>query len=370
MPDGTTAEAANTYKVVVTAADNAETPAIGYYKVTVKVTNEDEDGVVTWTVDHDADDTADTPKLIQFQVGARLVASVTDGDIAGTEKNVQTASEATPAGATAPIWRWYRSPSMSSMGTLIDGETTATYNVGLDDVGMYLRVVAQYVVSGNVDQEAASLTSDYTVLAARLGDNDLEFDPSAVSREVAEGDEGANVGAPVTATGNHGAVNYVLTGTDAAKFEIDGKTGQITTAVDLDYEAAAAAEDNCITQNSCEVTVTATDASGDDSVPVATVTIEITDVDEEPTFTEGAEMVSVAENSKEVRADSDTDGDNDSDDAANPYTATDPEGRTLTYHLMGPDGARFALSASRNLSFRTAPTTRCRRTRTGTMCTR
>ncbi len=356
VPADTTAEAANTYRVVVAAADNAETPATGYHKVAVKVTNVDEAGVVTWTVDHDADDTADTPKLVQFQVGARLVASVTDGDISGTEKNVQAASALGTPGATAPIWRWYRSPSKTSDGTLIDGETSATYNVSLDDVGMYLRVVAQYVVTGNVDQEPASLTSDYAVLAARLGGNELEFDPAAVSREVAEGDKGRNVGAPVTATDNHGAVNYVLTGTDADQFEIDGKTGQITTKEDLNYESDTTDTTNqCDTPNECSVTVTATDASGDASDPVATVTIKITDVDEKPTFTEGAETVSVAENSEEVRADSDTDGDNDSDDAANPYTATDPEGRTLTYHLMGPDGARFALSSSRNLSFSTAP---------------
>ena len=54
------------------------------------------------------------------------------------------------------------------------------------------------------------MTSDYPVLAVRAGDNKLEFDPTTVSREVAEGKKGMMVGAPVTATGNHGAVNYTL----------------------------------------------------------------------------------------------------------------------------------------------------------------
>ena len=349
----------NTYHVVVSASDGVAAPntGISYHKVTVEVTDVDEPGKVTWAVDPDGAGTLDAATvnggepIMQFQVGATLTASVEDGDIAGEAKAV-----ATP-GATAPIWRWYKSSSMSSMGTLITGADAQdnTYTVGLDDVGMYIRVVAHYVVTGNVDQETAPLTSDYPVLAARVGANDLEFDPATVSRSVAEGDEGANVGAPVTAEGNHGAVNYVLTGTDAARFAIDGKTGQITTDAALDYEAAAGDDANCTARNSCEVTVTATDASGEASDPVATVTIKITDVDEKPTFSAGAEAVSVAENSKEVRADSDDDGDNDSDDTANPYTAADPEGRNLTYHLMGADGAKFQLSATRDLSFRAAP---------------
>ena len=95
---------------------------------------------------------------------------------------------------------------------MIDDETLAAYTVTTADVGMYLRVMVYYVVPGNVDQETASLTSDYPVVAIRAGANELEFDPVDVSREVAEGKKGMMVGAPVTATGNHGAVNYALAG--------------------------------------------------------------------------------------------------------------------------------------------------------------
>ena len=107
------------------------------------------------------------------------------------------------------------------------------------DVGSRLRVVATYTVTGSTTQDSASLTSDYPVVAIRAGANELEFDPVDVSREVAEGKKGMMVGAPVTATGNHGAVNYALAGTgaDNAKFKIDQKTGQITTDADLDFEA-------------------------------------------------------------------------------------------------------------------------------------
>ena len=203
----------------------------------------------------------------QFHVGTDLAASATDGDIAGNAKAV-----------TNPTWRWYRG------GSLISGQTTNTYEVTTADVGSRLRVTVTYRVGDNTNTETASLTSEYPVLAVRAGDNELEFDPTAVSREVSEGKKGMMVGDPVTATGNHGAVNYTLAGTDVAKFEIDGKTGQITTMVDLDYEAAAGADDNCVTRNECSVTVAATDASGDAATTPATVTIDIKNVDEKPTF--------------------------------------------------------------------------------------
>ena len=341
----------NTYKVVVAASDGATPARIGYHKVTVKVTDVDEPGKVSWTVDHDADGTADTPKLVQFDVGTILTASATDGDIAGTAKAVAT-----------PIWRWYRSPDKASAGTLI--ETTDaqdnTYTTTLDDSGMYLRVVAHYVVTGNVAQETASLTSDYPVLAERIGPNKLKFDPPGISRSVAEGDKDRNVGAPVTATGSHGAVNYeIVTGGDSANFDIDQKTGQITTAVKLDREAAAGDPANCATtQNECTVTVRATDASGSATAttatadpPVfvdATVTIKITDVDEKPTFpTAALTAITRPENTAALAG--------TGDEATVTYTATDPEGRNITYALMGPDGAKFQLNSTRILSFKAKP---------------
>ena len=353
----------NTYSVVVVASDADTGGQMGYHKVTVKVTDVKEDGEVSWTVDHDANNTADTPKLIQFQVGAILTAIVEDGDLGGTAKIV---ADSHADVAANPTWRWYRSPSKTSTGTVIEGETSPIHTVTTDDVGMYLRAVTYYLVTGNVDQETASLTSDYPVLAARPADelNKLKFDPDALDRSVAEGDKGANVGAPVTATGNHGVVNYTLDGdgTDNAKFKIDQKTGQITTNVDLDYDAATADQaDNCRDADFCTVTVRATDASGaataasaaENVFEDATVTFKITDVDEKPTFSTGDKMVSVEEGTTVVDSDSDNDG--EAATGASVYTATDPEGLSLTYHLMGSDGAKFELSSDRVLSFRTAP---------------
>ena len=195
-----------------------------------------EKGEVTWTTDANADSTVDDPMLVQFQAGTLLTASVTDGDIGGPDKAVAN-----------PAWRWYR------RSALISGEETNAYTVTTDDVGRHIRVEATYRVGDSTTQKTASLTSSHPVLAIQAGNNQLRFDPATASREVPEGRKGAKVGAPVTATDNHGAVNYTLTGDDAEKFRIDQRTGQITTDVDLDFDAADdALPDNCRDENAAQ----------------------------------------------------------------------------------------------------------------------
>ena len=69
-------------------------------------------------------------------------------------------------------------------------------------------------------------------------------------------------------------LTYALGGTDAASFDIGSATGQLMTQDALDYE----------TKDSYEVTVTATDPAG--ASDMITVTITVTDVDEEMTLLE------------------------------------------------------------------------------------
>ena len=335
-PQGAGTPASNTYKLVVSAADMATGGETGYYAVTVMVTNVDETGKVNV-----ATNTANgTP---QYLVGATLTATAEDGDITGATK---TFTDDTAAGVSGVTWRWYRG------STEIEGANTNAYPLVSTDVGHHIRAVVYYIVAGNTDQEMASFTSDYPVLAARVGTNELEFDPAAVSRTISEGDEDRNVGAPVTATGNHGTIRYTLGGTDVDEFEIDDKTGQITTAVDLNYEAAGGADDQCATANACSVTVTARDSTGEASAPVATVTITITDVDEKPTFAATSlAAVDVQENTMALFGAA-ADGFSIAAADGVTYMATDPETRQITYRLMGPDAAKFQLSATQVLSFK------------------
>ena len=107
------------------------------------------------------------------------------------------------------------------------------------------------------------------------------------------------------------------------------------------------ADANCDgNDDECVVTVTATDASGDDAPTNATVTIKITDVDEKPTFpTAAMTRIAVDENLIALSA----------TDADVTYMATDPEGRRITYRLMGSDGGKFELNDSQVLSFKAKP---------------
>ena len=343
----------NTYEVIVTATDSASpTPNTKTYTLNVKVTNVDETGKVTWTVDPDGAGTL-TPATVnggipiaQFQVGAMLAidatGGVTDGDVQGTPKDVTERLQ------------WSRASSKAGPWTAIPNQTDASYTVTTDDIGMYIQVEAFYNV-GAGREESASLASDYPVLASRSNNEAPEFSPATVSRSISEGKKGIIVGAPVTATDDiSNQLNYTLAGPDRGRFKIDGKSGQITTDADLNYDLATAGTDGaseaqCVTVNSCEVTVTATDSAGLASSPVATVTIKITDVNEKPTF--GAVVTTSGSEANLMSA---SNAENASPNIA-VYTAMDPENRSLTYHLMGPDASKFQLSNTRALSFREAP---------------
>ncbi len=101
------------------------------------------------------------------------------------------------------------------------------------------------------------------------------FADATATREVPENSAADTaVGAVVTAddadTGD--TLDYTLGGTDASSFDIDSGTGQIKTVSSGTYNYEAA-------QNTYSVTVTASDGTDNDSI---VVTINLTDVDEQP----------------------------------------------------------------------------------------
>ena len=165
--EGQSVSADDNYQVVVQASDGN---VIGYFKVTVSVTDVEETGTVAWTVDADGSSggNAAVAGLRQFRPGADLAATVTDPDI-------DTVSN--------PSWQWYRSSSKSSTGTAIATETNASYTVTDDDVNRYIHVVATYS-DGSVRPETASLASERKVQAARDADNtEPAFASPTVTRE-------------------------------------------------------------------------------------------------------------------------------------------------------------------------------------------
>ena len=99
------------------------------------------------------------------------------------------------------------------------------------------------------------------------------FPAATAARNVAEDTAaGADIGAPVEAR-DDGALTYTLRGANAASFTIVATTGQLRAKFALDYE----------TKNSYTVTVRATDGEG--ATDEITVTINVTNVDEDGTVT-------------------------------------------------------------------------------------
>ena len=303
------------YRVTVQVSDGSE---VEYFKAYVTVTDIEETGKVTWTVAPGG--TALTPpgSLQQFQPGAVLTPTVTDPD--------------GPATITPTAWKWYRGSSV------ISGQTGATYTVVAADVDNHIRVEATYTDDNGGPAETVRFTSPHPVqAAAQPGTNNAPvFSPTTVTRRVEENSKG-NVGGPVTATDSNGdRLTYTLGGTDATSFKIDAATGQLMVGngVTINYEV----------DDEYEVTVTATDSSGTVAGAAATVTINVIDVDEKPTFDTGSVAAGVLMAQTEGRTA--IDGDNDTSTTGDDVTlvASDPDGKKVTLSLMGNDAGSFELA--------------------------
>ena len=373
----------NTYNVVVQATDGDAGPPIGadnlsemdtrsWFKVTVNVSDVEETGSVTL---RPTGQTSTTLLQPQVEVGI-TAADLIDGD------NAQSTPD--------PTYEWYRTTSRSATGTAISGATNPAYTPvhleGDSDIGKYLRVVATYT-DGNGGGKTATAVSLYPTIG-RIGDNEPPSftDGATTTRAVREdAAKDVNIGLPVTATDRESPASsfgekltYWLTGTSASYFSIEAHTGQIMTKNKLNYETDDddATFDASVTERT--VTVNVQDSHGDatnnqDSI---TVTIRVLQVDESPTIT-GEATIEHVEGTTALDTDLSAPGITaETDDAR--YTATDPEGGTITFSLGGADKDLFRLddpvpavtTATKVLVLKRSLTSRTRWTRTRTTCTR
>ena len=129
------------------------------------------------------------------------------------------------------------------------------------------------------------------------------------------------------------AVTYSLSGSDAALFDIDAATGEVTFRTAPDFEAPTDANGD----NQYDIVVTASDGTNSTDQAVA---ISVTNEnDNYPIFNSPA-AVSVAENQT----------------AAYMVQASDADGDTVTYSLSGTDAALFSIDAATGaVSFLAAP---------------
>ena len=152
------------------------------------------------------------------------------------------------------------------------------------------------VTVGVSDGKNASGGADTTIddtIAVTIFATDVnevpEFSAATATRSVAENSAaGTNIGAVVTATDPDGVakyntLTYSLSGTDAAEFDIDSSTGQITVKSALDHEAKWSYSVTVGVSDGKDASGTA-DTTIDDTVAV---TIFATDVDEPPPALDG-----------------------------------------------------------------------------------
>ena len=132
---------------------------------------------------------------------------------------------------------------------------------------------------------------------------------------------GRNIGSPVSARDVDGfPLTYSLGGTDASSFSIVSSTGQLRTSGSLNVEVRV----------TCNVTVTATDATG--LTASKDIVITLRDVQERPYFPASETgQRSVPENTES--------GEN----IGAPVEAMDDDGLPLTYSISGADASTFSV---------------------------
>ena len=236
----------NIYNIVVRVSDGknrdgqTDTRIDATLAVTVTVSNEEEAGTLTLTSN-------------QPQVDTALTATLTDPD----------------GGITALNWQWQVNDN--GAWSNIAGATSARYTPVAADEGKRLRVTASYR-DGHGSGKTATAELPNAVQTAPAANTPPEFATTSTSRSVDENTPAnRDIGVPVAAADNE-PLTYTLTGTDASSFTINSSTGQLRTHAALDYER----------KSSYAVVVTATDSSG--AVDTISVTINVTDLNERPSF--------------------------------------------------------------------------------------
>ena len=195
--------------------------------------------------------------------------------------------------------------------TPADENTNNVYNVIVSASDRSLSGTLAVQVTVTDVNEVLTVTGDATVEYAENG-------TAAIATYTATDPEGATV-------------TWSLTGDDAEDFRVSS-TGVLTFRTAPDFETPADAGEN----NVYDVTVSASDRSLSGTLAVQ---VTVTDVNEVLTVT-GDATVEYAENGAAAIA---------------TYTATDPEGATVTWSLTGDDAEDFRVSGTGALTFQTSP---------------
>ena len=139
-----------------------------------------------------------------------LTATASDGDITNADSDLYgRRNRRSGRSHLAVVQRRVRNPRPNAQDN--------TYTLQESDAGKHIRVKVRYQVDGPTQARRAQ-QADHRL--SRAGGPGKGTTSSSSTRQrspgpSARGTKGRNVGAPVTATGNHGTIRYTLAGTDA-----------------------------------------------------------------------------------------------------------------------------------------------------------
>ena len=292
-------ESKTSYSVTITVSDGNLTDSID---VTINVSNVNEAPRFT-----EGDSTTRT--VAENTVSGANIGSA----VAATDEDNDTLTY-TLGGTDAASFRIVSTSGQLRTRAALDYETKNAYAV---------RVSVSDSKGGSDSISVAINVTDVNETPPKTQNNAPIFtEGTSTTRDIAENTAtGTNIGTPVAATDADGnTLTYGLGGTDAASFSIVGTTGQLQTRAALNYE----------TKDAYSVTVSVSDGSLTDSIDV---TINVSNVNEAPRFTEGDSTTrTVAENT--------VSGTN----IGSAVAATDVDANTtLTYSLSGTDAASFSI---------------------------
>ena len=308
-------ETKSSYTVTVTASDDTNSTDI---TVTINVTDLNE---------------VETQNAPVFTAGTSTSRSIAENTPSGTD--IGSAVSATDADVDTTLAYSLSGADASSFG-IVDSTGQLQTSGALD-----YETKDSYSVTITVSDGSLSDTITVTISVTEANDAPVFDEDTTTTRSVGEEvDIGTIVGNPVRASDqDRDVLNYTLSGTDAASFTINSSTGQLKTAVELDFD----------TQSAYSVVVTATDnntgTEADRDVPLSdsiTVTINVNQFfpgSQAPQFDElSGDPSALITRSVDENTASGT-------DIGSPVSATDPEADELTYSLPSGslDNASFSI---------------------------
>ena len=280
--------------------------------------------------DGDTADAGDTPGL-PFCTLNGLAFSADVGDLTLNPEFTSSTTTYTASAVHEVATTTVTAPLNNGSNTVSIIKGTDTYQSG-DAVP--LDVGANVIVIEVTRPDDPLTPHTYSVTVTRAPNTPPVFgEGAAATRGAAENTAaGQDIGDPVAATDleSGDTLTYSLDASGEAFFDIDATSGQLRTEAELDHE----------TRKSYPVTVSVSDGkdangdadpSADDTI---TVTVLISDVNEDPSFALANDTRTIAENAPAGAS------------LGAPFTATDGDGDTLTYSLSGTGAPDFEIDAA------------------------